>query len=299
VKEQNFKAKLATLAQTVDKALQDWLPLNDEGRSANLNEACRYSVLAGGKRIRAVLPLLLAEIYQKPVKPVLRMGCAIELIHAYSLIHDDLPAMDNDDFRRGRPTNHKVFGEAMAILAGDNLLTLAFAWLAGLNEFDVSEAKVIEIIKKVASAAGGEGMIGGQVLDLAAENSNIDVAALENIHRLKTGALIQVPVACAALICDAPEKDFDKLSEFAFKLGLLFQIVDDILDVEGSLEELGKMPGRDASLGKSTYPGLLGLDSAVKMASEIHSAAISALNGLSVDYSLLAEMADFIYSRKN
>lgn len=299
MKQGDFKAKLKFLAGKIDLALENWLSEPCENESGKLNEACRYSVMAGGKRIRAILPLMVGDCYKNSSQAHLRFGCSLELIHAYSLIHDDLPAMDDDDFRRGKPSNHKVFGEAMAILAGDNLLTTAFEWLANLGDHEVSPEKIVEIIKVVSTASGREGMIGGQVLDLTSENRKIDLEHLEKIHRMKTGALIFAPVICGAILSNAPADDVVKLSNYAWKIGLLFQIIDDILDVEGNLEELGKAPGSDARLGKSTYPGLLGLEGAKKLASETYSSALNSLSGLSVDDTLLAEMAEFIYSRKN
>ena len=294
-----FKTRLGDYAARTNSALERWLPEIDSSPVAKLSEACRYSILSGGKRIRAALALMVGECYKNSSEAVLRYACAIELIHAYSLIHDDLPAMDNDDFRRGKPTNHKVFGEAMAILAGDNLLTTAFEWLSDLGEMGVPDNQVVRLVSLVSRSAGQEGMIGGQVLDIASENQKISLAQLENIHRLKTGALICAPVCGAAIICNASMADLKILNSFAEKIGLLFQIVDDLLDVEGSLQELGKTPGKDAKSGKATYPGLLGLEKARELARQTHADAISSLEGLGTDQTLLAQMADFIYSRKN
>lgn len=294
-----FKAKLDSLAAKINAALDKWLVADSAGSDAHIIEACRYSTLLGGKRIRAALTLLVGECYQRENEALLRFGCAIELIHAYSLIHDDLPAMDNDDFRRGKPSNHRVFGEATAILAGDNLLTLAFAWIAELKDLDVKAETVLQLIRLLAAASGSRGMIGGQMLDMAAEKRQISPAELEQIHRLKTGALIAAPVCGAAMLCDAPAEDLAILQSYSEKIGLLFQIVDDILDVEGSLESLGKAPGSDEKAGKATYPGLLGLEAAKKLAAQTHSQALSSLCGLSVEPTMLAQMADFIYSRKN
>ncbi|GAB4283205.1 MAG: polyprenyl synthetase family protein [Candidatus Rifleibacteriota bacterium] len=294
-----FSDLLKHKAAIVDAAMSRWLPKCNLAENGKLYEACRYSALGGGKRIRAILCLLVGECFGNCSDAHLLLGSALELIHAYSLIHDDLPAMDNDDFRRGKPTNHKIYGEAMAILAGDNLLTLAFEWLARLHEYKVPAENVVAIISLVAKAAGGEGMIGGQALDLAGENKTLTISELEKIHRKKTGALIYAPIACAAILSNASKKEQEILARYSGCIGLLFQIVDDILDVEGSFENLGKTPGSDARLGKSTYPALLGMDGAKKLAAQKHEEARKVLEGLNRNYSLLAEMADFIYSRKN
>ncbi len=294
---QDFKQKLALFAKRTEEALEAWLPVSGCGR---LPESCRYSTLSGGKRIRAALAQIVGECFQKEKCPaILRFACAIELIHAYSLIHDDLPAMDNDDFRRGKPTNHKVFGDAIAILAGDNLLTTAFAWLAKLTDDAVAPEKVVKMVALVAEAAGANGMIGGQVLDMEAEHRQINIDQLETIHSLKTGALLSAPVIGAAILCDANDADIKVLREFSEKIGLLFQIVDDLLDVEGDLKELGKAPGSDQKKGKATYPSILGLEKTRALAASTHAQALDCLKSFSADKTLLAQMADFIYSRKN
>lgn len=290
----DFKKKLELLAQRVNHALDQWLPLSDK-----LSEACRYSTLSGGKRIRAALALIVAESFNRSNEAVLRFAASIELIHAYSLIHDDLPAMDNDDFRRGKPTNHRVYGEAMAILAGDNLLTTAFAWLAQLNAHAVPAETVVSLISLVAEASGANGMIGGQVLDIAAENCQISLEQLEKIHNLKTGALLTAPVVGSARLCQASDSDVEVLKQYAAAIGLLFQIVDDILDVEGDLQNLGKEPGSDARKGKATYPSILGLEKTRELAAATHAQALKVLKDFSGDQTLLAQMAEFIYSRKN
>jgi geranylgeranyl diphosphate synthase type II len=267
-----FKQRLSVYAQRAEEALELWLPHSGCGR---LPESCRYSTLAGGKRIRASLAQIVGECFQHETSPaIMRFACAIELIHAYSLIHDDLPAMDNDDFRRGKPTNHKVYGEAIAILAGDNLLTTAFAWLAKLVEEKVAPDKVVKLIALVAEAAGENGMIGGQVLDIEAENQKISIGQLETIHLLKTGALLSAPIIGAAMLCDAAESDIKALQQYSKKIGLLFQIVDDLLDVEGDLKELGKAPGSDEKKGKATYPSILGLEKTRSLAASTHSQAL-------------------------
>ncbi|NCB38133.1 MAG: polyprenyl synthetase family protein [Erysipelotrichia bacterium] len=298
VSTQNFENSLEALSARVNAALEQWLPVNQPEVSCRLNEAVRYSALAGGKRIRPALCVMVCEGFGLHNDASLRAGCAFELIHTYSLIHDDLPAMDNDDYRRGKPTNHKVFGEATAILAGDSLLTLAFEWFATLADYGVSADKIIKIIKIASLAAGHQGMIGGQMLDIAYEKQGAGLQILESIHRQKTGALIIAPAKTGAILADASPEDLQIIEAFSARIGLLFQIVDDILDVEGDLDSLGKMPGRDVVMGKSTYPSLLGLDGARNYADQIFHAAINGLNGLSRPQPLLADMASFILNRK-
>ena len=295
----SIASTIKNLAAEIDKALENWLPVADKSESGLLNEACRYSVLAGGKRIRAVLAQITGDLYGAPGQVLKRFGCAIELIHAYSLIHDDLPAMDNDDFRRGKPTNHKVYGEAMAILAGDSLLTMAFEWLADLNKMGVPAGVIVEVVRLVSSCSGSKGMVGGQVLDLAGENKKIEFNQLKKIHLLKTAALLRAPILGAAFIGGASGNDRMVLESYSADLGLLFQITDDILDVEGDFEELGKTPGSDCRLGKSTYPSLLGLSRARELAEETLENALSSLEKLEVEATKLAEITKFIYSRKN
>ena len=295
----DFGQTLKTLADRVDDALQSWLPQPMPAVSAKLNEAMRYSALAGGKRIRPVLCLLVAEAAGLHAETALRAGCAYELIHTYSLIHDDLPAMDNDDFRRGRPTSHKVYGEATAILAGDGLLTLAFAWLAGLAGCGIAADKVVKIIALAAEAAGHAGMVGGQMLDIAWEKQRAGLPVLESIHRQKTGALIRAPILTGAILADLSDDLCELLDRYSGRIGLLFQIVDDILDVVGDAQSLGKTTGRDALLEKSTYPSLLGLDGAGDYAARVHAEAVALVDQLPPAFSCLKEMADIIFFRKN
>ncbi|HAE39410.1 MAG TPA: hypothetical protein DCG57_12340 [Candidatus Riflebacteria bacterium] len=296
--DNNFVHALHSISARVDKALDAWLPAPSPALSGRLNEAVRYSALAGGKRIRPALCLLVAESRGVESEAALRAGCAFELIHAYSLIHDDLPAMDDDDYRRGKPTNHKVFGEATAILAGDSLLTLAFEWLTELAQYGVAAEKNIAIVRLAAQAAGYAGMVGGQMLDLTFERRETDIATLETIHRQKTGALIKVPMQTGAILADFQPAECQIIEEFAAKIGLLFQIKDDLLDVEGDQKELGKQTGRDASLGKTTFPGLLGLPGARDYAQKTLAEAHSLLQQLAQPLPLLADMADYIYSRQ-
>jgi len=295
----DFAQTLKKLAGQVDDALQRWLPQPMPEVSAKLSEAMRYSALAGGKRIRPVLCLMVAEAAGLQSEAALRAGCAYELIHTYSLIHDDLPAMDNDDFRRGRPTNHKVYGEATAILAGDGLLTLAFGWLAGLTGCGVAAEKVVKIIDLAAEAAGHGGMVGGQMLDIAWEKQRAELTVLESIHRQKTGALIRAPILTGAILAGVAADHCELLDRYSGRIGLLFQIVDDILDVVGDAQSLGKTTGRDAVLEKSTYPSLLGLDGARDYAARVHAEAVALVAQLPPAFSSLKEMADIIFFRKN
>lgn len=299
LQSQSFATFLDQLGARVDSALDRWLPEEAPADSGCLNRAVRYSALAGGKRIRPALCLMIAEAVSGPSEAALRAGCAFELIHTYSLIHDDLPAMDDDDLRRGKPTSHKVFGEATAILAGDALLTLAFSWFASLTDLGVSADRVVKIISLAADAAGHLGMVGGQMLDLGYEKKRADLQILEGIHRRKTGALIVAPVLTGAIIAGVSAADIAVLEQYAARIGLLFQIVDDLLDVEGEAGCLGKNPGRDAVLEKSTYPSLLGLQGAREYAQAVHRQAHELLTGLPIFRSRLAEMADFILFRRS
>lgn len=295
-----FLKKLKEVADKVDGFLDSWLPQADQQISANLNEAVRYSAMAGGKRIRPALCVLVAEGLGYTKEAAYRAGCAYELIHCYSLIHDDLPAMDNDDLRRGKPTNHKIYGEATAILAGDSLLTMAFEWFASLIQYSVPPERVVKIIQIAADMAGHKGMIGGQVLDLTNENKSIDQATLEHIHLGKTAALLAGPILTGAVLAgvDSPSQ-INSLKEYSKKIGLLFQIVDDILDVEGDSNLLGKNTGRDLALGKSTYPALLGLEQAKTYAKETCFKAIEALGPLGEKLPVLKDLAYYFFNRKS
>lgn len=228
---------------------------------ADLKESMLYSLKAGGKRIRPLFVLAVLELYRENLQDGLIVGSVIEIIHTYSLIHDDLPSMDNDDFRRGKPTNHKVYGEALATLAGDALNTLAFGILARMN---ISAEKRIELVQLLSVAAGAEGMVGGQVLDMEGEQRQLNLAELEQVHVNKTGALLRFSIEAGAVLADVSEQDRATLKEYAHHIGLAFQIQDDILDIEGTTEELGKTAGKDVASDKSTYPALLTLEGAKK-----------------------------------
>ncbi|WP_142827852.1 polyprenyl synthetase family protein [Planococcus soli] len=264
----------------------------------SLKESMHYSLQAGGKRIRPILLLaVLHELSGEEHPDALKVAAAIEMIHTYSLIHDDLPSMDNDDLRRGMPTNHKVFGEAVAILAGDALLTYSFGIVARLQH--VSSDDKVRLIDLMSVSSGAEGMVGGQVLDIEGEEKKLTLQELEQVHRLKTGALLTYSILAGGILAKASNKEMMALSRFGEHLGLAFQIQDDILDVTGTSAELGKTAGKDESSEKSTYPGLLTLPKA-KEKLEFHaSQAIDALHSLNGEKSLLLQLTHLIVQRKS
>ncbi|HET7579724.1 MAG TPA: farnesyl diphosphate synthase [Bacillales bacterium] len=264
-----------------------------------LKEAMLYSVRAGGKRLRPILLLATIEAFGYNSAPGVSVASAIEMIHTYSLIHDDLPAMDDDDLRRGRPTNHKVFGEAMAILAGDALLTLSFEVLGEIDHSQVSDAVKSELVTKLARAAGAGGMVGGQSDDLMAEGKALSSDELEMIHRLKTGKLLGFSVEAGALLAGADSKQQQMLEQFSKHLGLAFQIRDDILDVEGSTEMLGKTAGSDENKQKSTYPRLLTLKGAKKKLAYHLNEAKQCLFEADIDHGRLQQIAEYIVERNH
>jgi geranylgeranyl diphosphate synthase, type II len=292
----------------VERALEQVLPPR-AGRLATIQEAMRYSLLAGGKRLRPVLALTAADTVAPGDADATRLAmpaaCAIEMIHTYSLIHDDLPAMDNDALRRGKPTLHVVYGEGLAILAGDGLLAEAFALLAREPDEggrpDLAVRK-LETIRRIADAAGATGMVGGQAIDLAAVGHSrgagaLDAGALKDMHARKTGALIRAAAVAGAIMAGAEGPRVDAVDRYASWLGLAFQIVDDVLDVEGADKDLGKTAGKDAAAGKPTYPALFGLEASKRMAQEAADAAVAALAGAQIERSRLAEIAQWVVSR--
>jgi geranylgeranyl diphosphate synthase type II len=286
-------------AQMIESALERDLA-QMVGVPGTLREAMRYSLLAGGKRLRPILVLSAAEAVGGSESEALPFACAIEMIHTYSLIHDDLPSMDDDDVRRGRPTNHKVFGEAMAILAGDALLTRAFGLLAqgALQHADLDPMRVLSLIAECSARSGAEGMVGGQVKDLEAENRRISLKELQGIHRSKTGDLITFSVRLGAGVGGASEGQLEALTGFAERLGLAFQIQDDVLDVVGDQEAIGKPVGSDESKNKSTYPALLGLDESrarVHRLVEEAKALLLSVDGL--NETRLTQIADYLTVR--
>ncbi|EGA90130.1 geranyltranstransferase [Planococcus donghaensis MPA1U2] len=264
----------------------------------SLKESMHYSLQAGGKRIRPILLLaVLHEMTGKEHPDALKVAAAIEMIHTYSLIHDDLPSMDDDDLRRGMPTNHKVFGEAVAILAGDALLTYSFGVVARLEH--VSSDDKVRLIDLMSVSAGAEGMVGGQVLDIEGEEKQLQLEELEQVHRLKTGALLTFSILAGGILAQATNDEIIALSQFGQHLGLAFQIQDDILDVTGTSQELGKTAGKDESSEKSTYPSLLTLPKAKEKLDYHASEAINALNKLNGEKTLLLELTQLIVQRKN
>lgn len=264
-------------------------------------EGMRYAVLNGGKRIRPVLILMTLDILGKDETLGLPSGAALEMIHSYSLVHDDLPALDNDDYRRGKLTTHKKFGEAQGILIGDSLLTHAFNVLTEKNEGVISDKKIVEIVKLTSSYAGINGMIGGQTVDIESEGKKVDMETLKYIHKNKTGKLLKLPIEIGCVIGDASKEIREKLEEYADLIGLAFQIKDDILDVEGDFEKLGKPVGSDAELEKSTYPSLIGMEESKKLLDETLEKAkkIIADNFSEEKGKILIELADFIGKRDN
>jgi geranylgeranyl diphosphate synthase type II len=279
----------------VDAALERLLPPEAE-RPSRIHQAMRYSVFAGGKRVRPILCLEAFRIFSSTQDAVLPVACALEFIHTYSLIHDDLPALDNDDLRRGRPTCHKKFGEAMAILAGDALLTLAFEALAGAP---APPAERVALIHEIASAAGTrDGMVGGQVADIEAEGQAVTAETLEFIHRSKTAALIRASIVSGAIAGGASPDDLNVLRTFGGLIGWAFQVTDDILDVEESSAALGKTAGKDQAQQKATYPALFGLAKSHEFARELAMRATSALETFGARAANLRELAEFLVLRR-
>ncbi|MCR0997542.1 (2E,6E)-farnesyl diphosphate synthase [Serratia rubidaea] len=298
----DFNSQLQSYRQRADRALLDFiapLPFND----GQLVEAMRYGALLGGKRLRPFLVYATGEMFGVPPGNLDAPAAAVECIHAYSLIHDDLPAMDDDDLRRGQPTCHIKFGEANAILAGDALQTLAFSILADAEMPDVAVRDRLAMVSELATASGVAGMCGGQALDLAAEDRQINLEELEQIHRHKTGALIRSAVRLGALAAgERGRAALRELDRYAAAIGLAFQVQDDILDVIGETAKIGKRQGADQQHGKSTYPALLGLDNAQAKARDLYQEALSALDTLtaqSYNTASLRALASFIIERDN
>jgi geranylgeranyl diphosphate synthase, type II len=281
----------------VEKSLTNYIKTL-EGPTT-LIEAMNYSLQAGGKRLRPLLLFSTLHSFNKELEIGLPVASAIEMIHTYSLIHDDLPSMDNDDLRRGKPTNHKVYGEAIAILAGDALLTYSFQLMTEMSHPSISNEIKVRLIKELAIAAGPEGMVGGQVADMQGENKKLTMEDLEYIHTRKTGKLLTFAVAAGAILSKATEEQYNHLVEFAKHLGLAFQIRDDILDIEGTEVELGKPVGSDITNQKSTYPSVLTLDGAKeKLVKHINNAKRH-LYEAKVEHELLDQICDLIAARNN
>jgi geranylgeranyl diphosphate synthase type II len=279
----------------VDAALNRFLPPAGT-RPKTIHQAMRYSIFAGGKRLRPVICLATAEVLRGKTERALPLACAVECIHTYSLIHDDLPALDNDDLRRGRPTCHKVFGDAIAILAGDALQTQAYEVLAKLQ--CPAEARV-RIIEEIARGTGTlDGMIGGQVVDLEAEHTRPTAEMLEYIHRAKTAALITASIVSGGIFAGAKDSETRRLRAFGQSIGLAFQIVDDVLDVTQTSEQLGKTAGKDTAAQKATYPALFGVDESVHQADSLVSAALKELGGFGERAETLKQLARYLVERK-
>jgi geranylgeranyl diphosphate synthase type II len=286
-----LQAHLEQQTRRIDEALDRLVPA-ESTPPETIHEAMRYSLFAGGKRIRPVLCLEAARAVAgaEPAR-ILEVACSLELIHTYSLIHDDLPALDNDDLRRGRPTNHKVFGEAMAILAGDALLTHAFVVLGA-----VGDARLVEELAVASGTVGG--MIAGQVHDLEGEHQEPTEELLDRIHNAKTGALLRASVRMGAIHAGARAEQLDALTQYGTRIGLAFQLVDDLLDVEQTSEELGKTAGKDAAQHKITFPAVYGIEESRRMAERVRHAAHQALAGFGDAAARLHELADLIVDRK-
>lgn len=269
--------------------------INDIKAPHELKEAMLYSLKAGGKRIRPLYTLaVLQELGVENVEAI-KVASTIEMIHTYSLIHDDLPSMDNDDLRRGKPTNHKVFGEALAILAGDALVTLAFGIIARLKDLEPSQK--VRLIDQLSMASGAEGMVGGQVLDMLGEGKILSLEELEEVHLNKTGALLSYSILAGGIIANANEDIMKALHQYSIHIGLAFQIQDDILDVEGTSEQLGKTAGKDILSEKNTYPSILTLAGAKEQLQKQYNLAIEALHPVTLNKGLLVELADYITKR--
>ena len=293
-----FQIFLSDCRERVERALDRWLPAEDTC-PARLHRAMRYATLGDGKRVRPVLVYAAGQALGAELDCLDAGACAVELIHAYSLVHDDLPAMDDDDLRRGRPTCHKAFDEATAILAGDALQTLAFRVLCEDDDLCIGRADRLRMIQALAHASGSRGMAGGQALDMAATGQDIDLAQLENLHIHKTGALVLASVRLGALAAGAgSDPRVPGLERYAKCIGLAFQVHDDVLDVEGDTETLGKTRGKDAAAEKATYPALIGLDAAREMASRLVEEAMEDIAGFDAKADPLRDLARYIVGRK-
>ena len=295
----NIQVYLDQQRQRVDRFLEGTLPL----LSANpqrLYESMRYSLLGGGKRIRPILTIAAAQALGYDRDAMLPFAASLEFVHTYSLIHDDLPAMDDDDYRRGRLTNHKVYGDGMAILAGDALLTMAFELCSQVDGTeDFSAAQQLAIVRELASGSGHQGMVGGQVMDIQAENQEIDLAHLQQIHTFKTGRLIRAAVRIGSIIGEATTQQMQCLTDYSEDIGLAFQIADDVLDMVGTREELGKDAGTDERRGKRTYPSFFGVEGARQLGEECVQRAIARLNTFDKQADPLRHIATYIMARRS
>jgi geranylgeranyl diphosphate synthase, type II len=291
----------------VDSALERYFPTSPETErelkpSSSLHKAIRHSLLNGGKRIRSILSIAAFEAVGGKGDHILPFACALEMIHTYSLIHDDLPAMDNDDYRRGKPTCHKMFGEAVGILAGDGLLTEAFQLMTNRSSWgapSIDKALILDVVHEIAQAAGISGMVGGQVADIESEGKEVDLPLLQYIHTHKTGAMILASIRVGARLGGAGEETLRSFTQYGERIGLAFQITDDILNVEGRAIALGKNTGTDLSRGKATYPSVLGLEESKRRAIDLVELAVESLKPYGPGAEPLREIARFILGRKN
>ena len=294
--EADFQHFAVATRKLVDEALDRILP-PESVSPAKVHAAIRWSVFAGGKRFRPILLLAVGETFGAALELLIDTACALEMIHTYSLIHDDLPSMDNDDLRRGRATCHVRFGDATAILAGDALQTLAFKTVS--EDENLSAEKRVLLLAEIARASGTpHGMVAGQACDLEAESREVSPSELEQIHRLKTGALIIAAARCGAIIANASETELAAVTDYAAQLGLLFQITDDLLDVTATAKTLGKTPGKDQRSKKATYPALYGVEATQKHLAHAHEAACSSLDTIQTPTTLLRAIANFILERQ-
>jgi geranylgeranyl diphosphate synthase type II len=287
---------LKTKIEVVEKALDKYMP-NEGSYEKVIYESMRYSVFAGGKRLRPILMLAACEFVGGNYEDAIPYACAMEMIHSYSLIHDDLPAMDNDDYRRGKLTNHKIYGEAMAILAGDGLLNYAYELIIKATLGDFNKNKLLAA-QEIAWASGSSGMIGGQVVDLLGEDKEIDKSTLDFIHKKKTGALIRGSIRAGAIIGGASENQLEDLTKYAENIGLGFQITDDILDIIGDEKKLGKKVGSDIENNKSTYPSLYGMEESIKKVNLLFDESINLLKKYEDKAEFFIELAKYLVKRE-
>lgn len=294
--EFNFKEYMNQRAAMIDAALDASVPMQYPDV---IHESMRYSLLAGGKRVRPALCLATCELVGGSVEQAMPTACALEMIHTMSLIHDDLPSMDNDDFRRGKPTNHKVYGEEIAILAGDALLSLAFEYIARETK-GVSPERVLQVVVEVGKSVGSEGLVAGQVVDIKSEGVEVGLETLQYIHEHKTAALLESAVVSGAILGGAGEEEVARLRKYSRDIGLAFQVVDDILDITATTEELGKTAGKDLASAKSTYPSIVGLEKSREIANQLIEDAKAQLVGYDIQKAApLYALAEYIKSRKN
>lgn len=292
----SFKSSLKYRVDYIEKLLKEHMP-EEKGYQKTIFEAMNYSLKAGGKRLRPILTLEACRIVGGNEEDAIPFAIAIEMIHTYSLIHDDLPALDNDDLRRGVPTNHKVYGDAMAILAGDGLLNYAFEIMLSSSIGKENPAKYLNAINEIAKSSGVYGMIGGQVVDIESEDKKIEMEKLDFIHLNKTAAIIVGCMRAGAIIGDATEEQLENITKYATNIGLSFQIADDILDITGDESKLGKKVGSDIDNNKSTYPSLIGLEKSKEIANDLINEAKTRISNIKGDTEFLNDLAEYIVAR--